>query len=155
MQRNSLQKHQNSNEPECHRKGLMYCPAIVLTLINNLGTTGTWFSSPSHVIYPIRWPPLSFGSLRSLWSSFTNRSLVSSTTRRAWEWLVFARLACFSWKQKGLLEKQCYFFLSWSTVKTRVLWILVAQSIYVVAQYVLSSDCDTNSLFTSSSQPFI
>ena len=146
VQQNSPRKNQNSNEPECNRKGLMGCPAILLTLINNLGTIGTWFSSPSHIIYPIPLPPLSFGSLRSL---------VSFRTRRAWEWLVFARLACFSWKQKDVLEKQCYFFLSRSTVKNCVFWILVAQSVSVVAQYVLSSDCDTNSLFTSSSQPFI
>ena len=143
---NSLQKNRNSNEPECNRKGLMCCSVILLTLINNLGTIGTWFSSPSHIIYPIPLPPLSFGSLRSL---------VSLRTRRAWEWLVFARLACFSWKQKDLLEKQCYFCLSRSIVKNRVLWILVAQSASVVAQYILSSDCDTNSLFTSSFQPFI
>ena len=111
----------------------MGCPAIFLTLINNLGTIGTWFSSPSHIIYPIPLPPLSFGSLRSL---------VSFRTRRAWEWLVFARLACFSWKQKDLLEKQCYFCLSISTVKNCVFLILVAQSVSVVAQYVLSPVCN-------------
>ena len=138
--------NQNSNQPECNRKDLMGCPAILLTLINSLGTIGTWFSSPSHIIYPIPLPSLSFGSLRSL---------VSFRTRRAWERPVFARLACFSWKQKDLLEKQCYFCLSRSTVKNRVLWILVAQSASVVAQYILSSDCDTNLLFTSNFQPFI
>ena len=109
-------------------------PAIVLTLINNLGTIGTWCSSPSHIIHPIRsiavLSPLSFGTLRSLCSSLTNRSLVSFRTRRAWEWLVFARPPCFSWKQKDLLEKQCYFCHSRTSfrtsVKSRVFKILVA-----------------------------
>ena len=89
-------------------------PAIVLTLINNLGTIGTWCSSPSHIIHSIHssavLPLLSFGALRTLGSSPTNRSLVSFRTRRAWEWLVCARLACVSWKQKDLLKKPCYFF---------------------------------------------
>ena len=52
-QQNSMQKHKNSNKPECKWKSLMCWPAILLTLINNLGTIGTWCSSPSHIIYPI------------------------------------------------------------------------------------------------------
>ena len=114
----------------------MCWPTILVTLINNLGTIGTWCSSPSHIIHPIHssaaLPLLSFGALRSLGSSPTNRSLVSFRTRRAWEWLVFARLTCFSWKQKDLLKKPCYFFLSRSTIKNLVFKIPVAQSVYAV-----------------------
>ena len=112
-----------SKKPECKLKDLMSWPAI-LTLINNLGTIGTWCSSPSHIIHPtcssVVLPLFSFGALRSLGSSLTKMSLVFFRTRRAWEWLVFARLACFSWKQKDLLEKPCYFCLLGSTVKNGV-----------------------------------
>ena len=111
---NFLQNHQNSNKRECKCKGLMSWPAIFLTLINNLGTTGTWCSSPSHIIHPTRSSAvlslLSFGASRSLGSSLTSRSLVSFRTKRAWGWLVFARLACFSWKEKDLIEKACCLF---------------------------------------------
>ena len=98
VQQNSMQKHQNSNKPESKCKGVMSSPAILLTLINNLGTIGTRCSSPSHIIHPVVFsavlPLDSFGALRSL-GSFR--------TRRAWEWLDFARLACFSWKEIDLL----------------------------------------------------
>ena len=127
------------NLSACNRKGLMCWPAIVLTLINNLGTIGTWCSSPSHIIQPIRsiavLSPLSFGALRSLCSSLTNRSLVSFRTRSAMELLVFARLVCFSWKQKDFLENPCYFCLSRTTVKSRLFKILVAQSVSLVALF--------------------
>ena len=132
VQQNSLQKHQNSNEPERNCKGLLHWPVIVVTSINNLGTIGTWCSSPSHIIHSIHSSAVlslfSFGALSSLCSSLTNRSSVSFRTRRAWEWLPFAWLACFSWKQKDLLEKQCNFFLSRRTIKNRVFKIPNAQS---------------------------
>ena len=117
------------NLSACNRKGPMCWPAIVLTLINNLSTIGTWCSSPSHIIHPIRsiavLSPLSFGALRSLRSSLTNRSLLSFRTWGSLEWLVFARLACFSWKEKDFLEKPCYYCLSRTTAKSRVFKILV------------------------------
>ena len=123
VQQNSMQKHKNSNKPECKWKSLMCWPAILLTLINNLGTIGTWCSSPSHIIYPIISRAvlslLSFGALRSLGSSVTNRSLVSFRTRRAWEWLVFVRLACFSWKEKDL---PIWKFFSWKSLALMSSW---------------------------------
>ena len=111
-------------------------PAILLTLINNLGTIGTWCSFPSHIIHPTRsitvLPFLSFGALRSLGSSVTNKSLVSFRTMRAWEWLVFAWFSWFSRKKKDLIEKPCYFCLSRSTVQNCFFKIPVRVSVSTV-----------------------
>ena len=133
-----------------NRKGLMGCPAILLTLINNLGTIGTWFSSPSHVIHPtcssVVLPLLSFGTLRSLGSSLSKMSLVFFRTNRAWEWLVFARLACFSWKQKR--------FAIFVSLEVQLKMASLKSQYHFVGQFCccaifLSSDCVTNSLYSN------
>ena len=122
----------------------------ILTLINDLGTIGTWCSSPSHVIHPtcssVVLPLLSFGTLRSLGSSLSKMSLVFFRTNRAWEWFVFARLACFSWKQKR--------FAIFVSLEVQLKMASLKSQYHFVRQFCccaifLSSDCVTNSLYSN------